>query len=454
MNRERVITPEQAHQIPISFGLCTEVKNAAQVKIFDGLEKIVNQGMSRFVQDIFQVPSDVVVVFADEDEDTFSKVLKVYINLVKPRGRILLIRTVSYLPEKVDFNFARRFLVNAPAHNGIIAEVDCNHNIKRVLRASMQGNYKVVQGSEEEIYQDLARWVRMHYEPYMVTKRHEQILPVCLWDEWKSSKVHREMSAAARELLQKEIIEDQVDLSLYTQSRRAEFLMRAINRSALGESMRAAWLSELGILAVTRSGGKKGNISEDPQNGDLIPVSAVTEDGYVIQKFWDRDFEFADPSVETHEIARLVQAMCLIKERIVRNFEECEIYFKTYTDLMCNMPIIPPQTCLPDIYFDHVHWYLDTKNPKEFDNANIVVSVPRLFDPPIDAACGSRYGALMSLSALFTPDFMHAIRSSSDFKDIILVIHLPGHGSIWIHGDRERLTNAMTSLRLSEPERV
>lgn len=449
--------PEILHATPLSFGCINEPCDQVQERILWDLQKTINRGDDNFAQDLGLQPVDLVFSFASEDQDIFEQVLNGYNHIFKPRGRILHIRTVSSLRE-AGFDEGRRYLVNAPAHNAIILEVEGGF-LKKTFRVSMQGNYFLVEGSEEEIITDLARWVRMHYEPCMVTERSVVEFSDQQVNAWLSSPVHSQMSEAAKQLLENGIIEDRVNLEKYANDpRRAKLIMRAINRSALGESMRAMWDGQARILGVTISGGGKGSISSDPNDKSLAPVIGLTDKGYIAGRFryQEIDFDYPDASVEAHEIARLLQAISLIKSGAVNNLQDYESWFSSQLALNNGMiPIIADKNSglLPDISFDHVHWYLDS-NCMEFKGKGIYISEQSYFKPAIDAACGSRYGTLMSLSALFTPDVVNAIRSSRDFNDIILVLHLPGHGSIWLHGNRKELTEAMVNLKLVEPERV
>lgn len=449
--------PEILHATPLSFGCINEPFNQVQGRILCGLQKAINRGNDNFAQDLGLQPVDLVFSFASEDQDIFKQVLNGYSHISEPRGRILHVRTVSCLRE-VSFDEGRRYLVNAPAHNAIILEVEGGF-LKKAFRVSMQGNYFLVEGSEEEIITDLARWVRMHYEPCMVTERSVVEFSDQQVNAWLSSPMHSQMSEAAKQLLENGIIEDRVDLGKCTDDpQRAKLIMKAINRSALGESMRAMWDAQAQILGVTISGGGKGSINPSPYAKSLAPVVGLTNSGYIAGRFkyQDIDFDYRDASVEAHEIARLLQAISLIRSNEVNNLEEYEIWFSSQLALKeGKIPIIVDHSSvlLPDISFDHVHWYLDS-NCMEFKGKKIYISEQNYFDPPIDAACGSRYGTLMSLSALFNPVIVEAIRGSLDLSDIIVVLHLPGHGSIWIHKDRAELTKAMVSLKLLEPKRV
>lgn len=386
------------------------------------------------------------IVFADGTYDSLIDPFSTYGILPKPKGRLFMVNVVDKLPEKVDFDFARGQLVKKSCHNGIVI----TEGGGKIGWASMQGNYNLLSEKPENNFNNSALRMLYHYGAPMISKRYD-VPSQIEWGSWVSSSVHKEMSKGARRLGDEGIIEDRVYFERYAPKLHARALEWIVNKT-LGESMRVS--SKDGFLAVTKSGGGKVNVSDDPKKGDLIPISHITSDGYVIAGLQGKPLllRFNNSSVETREAAEIIIARQLLQKGEVKNFQDYNNRLKNNFDSQRFIPVTFKEGLSQNLEIDHAHWHVDTKmtGSSRFDlpvNGHIhkieVVFPDSSISPPVDGPCGSISARDQTFSALFKS---RAMVQKSDLETTVFV-NLPGHGYIAVSPrSREELTDMIITL--------
>ncbi len=387
--------------------------------------------------------------------------LRDYIRIKKPRPLLFLIDTVDKLPEKIDFDLARGVLVRGTSHNGAIFEVTKEEGIKRVLWASTQGNYAVIEGPETQIMQDVIFRILAHYGATFVTQKQDARVSdgqILRWQDWRDAATHQATWEAAQILAQRKLIEDHVILEKYASPEHIRLIRLALDRSALGESMRGEWLSGLGVYVVTPSGGGKVDWNPDPEKGVLVPVSHLTPEGYsVITPLGMVDVvpnhKFVAGSVETHENLMVTTAFQLAQAGITPSYPA---YMDWYNRHMRNERRVPvKQTNMRSgLVIDHVHVHPEPGSV----NSNILSLVrpdPRFF-PDIDLPCGSLQAASALVSALEQDEnFSTPGPEDHPLREKVVAAVLPGHGMVFVGENRQAVTHAILhGMKAKEPKWV
>ncbi|HIC93105.1 MAG TPA: hypothetical protein EYP09_02500, partial [Anaerolineae bacterium] len=125
----------------------------------------------------------------------------VYGRLPKPRGTVLMITTVERFPKMNLFDLARGQLLRKAGHIGILVEGDPRGTgVRRALWASMAGNHRLLEGREEDIFDDLALRAQAHAGAEKVNRHEGDDETMISWLEWKGSPVHRDIAQAGRAL--------------------------------------------------------------------------------------------------------------------------------------------------------------------------------------------------------------------------------------------------------------
>lgn len=383
--------------------------------------------------------------------------LEFYSRLPKPKPLMLLVNTVDHLPDGVDYDSARRQIVRGAAHNGVIFAGDQKgETVRRALWVSTQGNFAVIEGTEEQIYDDVVLRILIHYGAKFVTNRQDYYVlddeqPLLSWEDWSRSPVHSQVWQRAQALASRGLIEDKVDLERFATRSHVSAIMRAINRSALGESMRGALDADLGILAVTRSGGGKVKWSSDPKMGDLVPVSHITRDGYVVAvpdgggisvDSGSNPIRYADGSVETRESAMIAIAYQLVQKGKVKTYGDFHRWLYEQFRLGDNLVAIRQADFLPGIHIDHIHWHAQ---PGSFDpnRLEIVSPDPGNF-PERDLPCGSESAAMATINALFQSSaFTSPGPTDAPLRGKVIAVQLPGHGLVLVANKSEAISDTV-----------
>lgn len=392
---------------------------------------------------------NMIIVLGNGELHSRSSSLTLHRHLPKPASRFFFVNTVNKLPNDVNHDRARRELVAAACHNGVIFEGNAIHP-EKALWISTQGNFQILRGTSQEIYQEIARRAQIHYGSVPANKRYNGGLRLP-WKEWKQSKIHSNTAEAAHRLGDVGVIENEVDLEKYTADKRlARLEARAFNENGIGESMRSE-LDPRGYMGITRSGGGKVEVDENPKKGHIIPVWAITEDGYVVPDIAHKPLltSLRNGSVETHEngVIRLINSLALAG--VIDNYQEGLRWIQQRFSQERFIPIQPKDLPLSSIVvIDHGHRH----TTKVYD-PNIKIGEPDFrYFPKIDFPCGSRQAAWALLSGLM--QFEEFYRPEGLNKTIIM-INLPGHGYVAFGKDRRALTEALINgTELQEPEWV
>lgn len=451
--RER-FEPYIWHPNPIDFAVGRPPINDLQRAILSSLESrltdenVLGRRVNIPTEDtsIHERP-DMVVMFGNGEMNALIDPRELYIKLPEPRPLLLLVNTASKLPT-VDFHTARKQLVAAACHNGVIFEGDQDSDsVRKALWVSTQGNFKVIEGTAEEIFDNVVLRILTHYGASFVTERQDdQISQPFTWQDWVSSPIHTQMAKAAELLGDAGIIEDKVNLDRYAGIQHAAFILKALNRSALGESMRSILDFELGVMAITRSGGGKVKLSPNPNDGHLVPVARLTRNGYVVIRPKDGQVvTYPNGSVETFENGLVILASSLVQAGIVHTFPELVNWLDDAFSRSNTVDLIQNGQRPKVLNIDHFHKHVVQANP----SIEVVRPDPRV-TPIIDHPCGSFEAAMALLSALFQSKIF-TTPGTNDMEKVVIA-SLPGHGSVALGGDRQALTNTILSLDLKPPE--
>ena len=377
---------------------------------------------------------------------------QVYGRLPKPRGTVLMITAVPSIPEVSLFDLARGQLLRKAGHIGIIVEGDLDGwQVKRALWASMAGNYRLLDGPQEDILDSLALRAQAHAGAEKVNRHDGDDTTRLTWQEWAASPVHADIAQAAHALGEAGLIEDRVALDRYGSSRQAGIVLRFLDRAALGEGMRSQLDPHLRVMGITATGGGKVNVSADPMAGHVIPIGQLTRNGYVRAIPRDYPITFAPPSIETHENGMVYLAGALVNAGVVETFEDFRQFVARHFAEQERIDILPAGLQPKALAIDHFHLHPKAESIKEREKFEIVYP-PGGHLPQIDFPCGVLESELQLLSALFEA---RSFRQRGPLDRIVLVV-LPGHGTVAISGGRRRdLTDALVhGMEMMDVQRV
>lgn len=457
---------------PVDLSIGNDFSNSLQETIFDELNQRLTHpaigGKLRDVPNKNTPPEDrpnMITMFGSGELNSTLRSTRLYLTLPLPKPRFLLINTVPKFPN-MDFDFSRWQLFSGACHNGVIFEG--NHNDKKTHRAlwvSMQGNHKFIEGTQDEIYDNVTRRILAHYgATFLEHRKDTPPTQGVSWQDWSSSSVHQEVSLAAQTLGnhrigEENIIQNEVNLKQFGDSRQSEAILDALKKdSGLGESMRWQLVNINGhwIMAVTRSGGGKVEVSSNPDDGHLVPLLNLTKDGYEVLDFSNSPVsKYSNGSVESHESGRSALHSALAMSGEAGSFQEAEDWIASEFQNNGAIPIIPEGMQPMFTVGDHIHWFTLALNPQYIE---VVKPDTRYFPYDQDFPCGSIEGARSLLSALWlSPAFQNPDPVEDPLQGKLLVAELGGHGMMAYGNNREQVTNALTSeehILLKKPEWV
>ncbi|HID89727.1 MAG TPA: hypothetical protein EYP52_08480 [Anaerolineae bacterium] len=376
----------------------------------------------------------------------------VYGRLPKPRGMVLMITTVPNLPDENLFHLARGQLLRKAGHIGIVIEGDADGTqVRRTLWGSMAGNYRLLEGDESEIFDNLALRILAHAGAEKVTFHEGDDAAFISWEEWATSPVHRDIAEAARALGAAGLIEDVVPLEKYGSGEQVREVLGFLNRAALGEGMRSQLDPDLRMMGVTTTGGGKVNVSPDPADGHIVPIAQLTWRGYLRALPRGCPVSYRAPSVEAHENGMVYLAGALLNAGVVDGFDSFLAFLRDHFSRHERIDILPEGMEPKVLAIEHFH-----RQPKEGGirkSAQVEIVYPdRERFPEVDFPCGVREAELHLLSALFRSK---AFRTRGRL-DKVLVAILPGHGCVALYGGpRRELTDFLVNyIEWEEVRRV
>lgn len=372
-----------------------------------------------------------------------------YLRMPEPRPLFLFTNVVTELPENIDAKYARQQLVRGAAHNGVIFRVDPQTNeIKEALWMSTQGNFYRITGTEQEILDNVAMRIIVHNGEEFITNRQDYIpikeeKPLVTWNDWEKDSLHYELWNMAQVFHSLGLLDDKVDLTEFTPDRRehAKLIMRAINRSALGEGMYSYFRRKLKVLAVSPSGGGKVEwLSYLAKDHHLVPVGFLTPTGYAV---YTPDgapdgISYANGSVETAENMDAILMRQKFASGEVKSLLEYELWKKEQFEKYGLIPIYQENAPDEDLAVFHGHFHPED-NFQNTDKLEIVEPDWSLY-PHIDMACGGRGGNGALRSALAKSKFF---TSREALGDKVVGVRLPGHGMVFFATKPEYIVKAV-----------
>lgn len=441
--------------LPLTYCIGGEPRTSPQSQVLESLQEHLGKKVEIPQKETPpHLKPRVVIVFGNGKPRSETNSFEIHRSCPKPTPLFLLLNTVPQLPEALNRFEARKELVEGACHCGIVFEGQ--KNPQRALWISTQGNYQLIEGSLAELCQNAAQRIQIHFASPNVSTRYDGGFQLP-WRTWARSPLHPNISRAAHELGDARIIDNEVDLTKYTPNRlKAMLLARAFNNNnklGIGESMRSE-LGPVGVIGVTRSGGKKVEVDPNPKKGHITPVWAITPDGYMIPDVTRKPklsrllfSDFANGSVETHEngLIRLINS--LARAGIISDFEGALSYIQRRFNKEQFIPIQPSGLPISSaVSVDHAHWHVK----RAYDH-NIKVGEPDFrYFPKLDFSCGSRHAAWALISGLM--QFEEFLRAEG-LSETIIFINLPGHGYVAVGENRQKLTEAIIKgVELKEPE--
>lgn len=372
----------------------------------------------------------------------------------KPRGQGMPLVTVDHIPDdkEIPFDIARGQLVKKSGHIGIIVEGDADTTtMRRVLWASMPGNHIMLEGPEDEVFDSLALRIMAHIGAEKMTGHDGDVEGLLIWEAWAQSPVHEGMARSARVMGEAQLVEDRVPLEQYGTGKQVRHVLSFLNRAALGEGMRSQIDTNLGLMAVTTSGGGKINLSPDPLDGQIVPIVALTRTGYIRAMPEGCPVTFNAPSVETHENGMVYLASALVNAGLVSTFDEFLHYLDDYFSEHDAIPVIPEGMNPAARVLEHFHRQPVMQTIKEPHKVEVVYPDGARF-PEIDFPCGVREAELHLLSALFQST---SFTTPGPLDKVVLAV-LPGHGSVAISGGpRDELIAVLVEgMEMESVERI
>jgi hypothetical protein len=204
-------------------------------------------------------------------------------------------------------------------------------------------------------------------------------------------------------------------------------------------------------MGVTATGGSKVNVSSDPLDGHIVPISQLTWKGYVRAIPQGCPITFPDPSIETHENGMVYLAGALVNAGLVDSFDSFLRFLKDHFAQHERIDILPVGMQAKAVVIEHFHRQPRKDDIKDPARVELVCPDPERF-PPIDFPCGVREAELQLLSALFQSQ---TFREPGPLTKVIIAI-LPGHGSAAVYGgSRPELTDILISgMDMEQPTRV
>jgi len=475
LRRRREMGEQQFNLIPINFALGIEPSPdiPLQQAVWQNLKSRLTD--SKLNNQFVDLPNNLtpqeasastVINFGNGHWDSLGiKTVSLYRSLkVKPKPLFMFVNTVPELPEPIDFHKARRQLVRGPGNNAVIFEGDPDSStIRRALWISMQRNHVIIDGTEEDIYNDVIFRLLTHNAIKFVTNKGDYLGEegsILSWSDWVSSPVHQEIWERAQALASAKLIENQVELEDYAPWTFVKFLQFAMDRSPYGESMRGAYRPELGVFVVTRSGGGKVDWEPDPYTASLVPVSHITEDGYKVVipgggnvRVRGGILKYPSGSVETFESGLITIAYQLAQEGIVHNFPEFVNWFNENMKRRGQIPIKQSKRQF-QLNLDHIHW---SDDPALTDPTILETNHPDWkYFPNIDLSCGSENAAFATVSALFqSSTFNSPGPEGAPLREKVIGVKLPGHGMVFVAETSDQITNAiLKGMKPIEPPSV
>lgn len=376
----------------------------------------------------------------------------VYGRLPKPRGTALMITAVESMPQTDLFDLARGQLIRKAGQLGILVEGDLEGTrVRRALWASMAGNHAMFSGPAEEIFDNLALRVLAHAGAEKINIYAGDDETSISWEVWSQSPVHHDIAQAGRALGKANIIEDKVVLDQYSTDRQAREVLRFLERGALGEGMRSQLDPALGVMAVTSTGGGKINVDPDPMQGQIVPISRLTWNGYVRAIPKGCPATFNDPSIESHENGLVYLAGALVNAGVVDSFDSFMRFIEDHFDQHDRIAILPDGAQAKVTAIEHFHRQPQKGSIKDPVKVELVYPDQDRF-PPIDFPCGVRPAELQLLSAVFKAK---ALKQPGRLEKVVIAI-LPGHGSVALYGGpRPELTDILVNgMEMEPPVRV
>jgi hypothetical protein len=316
----------------------------------------------------------------------------------------------------------------------------------------MAGNYCLLQGKESDILDGLALRAQAHAGAEKINRYDGDDEVRISWEEWTRSPVHRDITQAAHALGNARIIEDEVALGKYGSEDQAMEVLRFLNRAALGESMRSQLDPALRVMGVTTTGGGKVNVSADPMDGHIVPISQLTWTGYVRVMPRGCPITFKDPSIETHENGMVYLAGALVNAGLVDSFDSFQKFLEDHFAHHDRIDILPAGMQPKVLAIDHFHRQPRRSSIREPDRLEFVRPEETRF-PDIDFPCGVREAELQLLSALFRS---RAFSQPGSLDDQVIMAILPGHGTVAVcGGDRQALVDLLVhGMEMEEVVRV
>ncbi len=376
------------------------------------------------------------------------------------KPRFFMLNFSPELPESITLDTTRQQLARSACHEGVVFIGDPENGVESVKAAiwiSMQRNYRVFEGTPDEIIKQVSERILYHFgTDYMDQRKlyEGEDGPTWLkWEEWKNASFHKEMKNFAVALYKARIISNEVDLRKYCQDnkRHAEIIYRLINKT-LGESMMGIGLGDFRVYAVSSSGANKATWDPDPMAGYLVPVSHITGKGYLIMRpnGTPEVVTYGEPSVESREGALAQIAKQLVDRGIVRDFEGFYRWHEnTFADPNMIMPVFLPGVEFPGLVIEHNHNHVVRYNP-----AKVEVAIPdeSLFTSA-DQPCGSEGGQWSLLQGLFK---LRCFTSRGTFDHPLSgrvgVVQFPGHGMVVVAENIQSAQDALlNAMELAEP---
>jgi hypothetical protein len=350
----------------------------------------------------------------------------------KPRGQGMAIALLERIPDDANlFDLARGLLVRKSGHVGVVVEGRPDDEVvRRVLWASMAGNFRLLDGDEASILDSVAFRVQAHIGSEKMTGHDGDEGGRLTWEAWCAAPLHAEMAQSGRALGAARLIEDQVPLEQYGTGLQVHHVLRFLQRSALGEGMRSQLDVNLRVMGVTTTGGGKITLSPDPLDGQIVPISSLTPTGFIRAMPDGCPVNFNAPSVETHENGMVYLAGALINACLVDSFDGFLNYLDDHYARHGQIDILPQGMQPKATVIEHFHRQPRQATIREPERVEIVYPDDTRF-PEIDFPCGVCEAELHLLSALFRS---RVFTTPGGLLDKLVLAVMPGHGSVAVYG--------------------
>lgn len=442
---------------PINVWVTGEPYNHLQVHILRELRKRLEGRGCIFVEQPAQATplgpvAHLGIAFGKDLDEEISPLDRVG-RMPKPRGMMLIVNTVAQIPHQPLFDLGRGQIVKKAGHVSVMVEGDLNgETIHRALWASMPGNNFLLTGDADSILDGIALRVQAHASADKVSQNVGERQADYIWSQWSESDAHADIAYAARALGEVGIIEDEVPLAHFASSKQIRSILSFLKRAAMGEGMRSQLDLDLGVMGVTTSGGNKVNVSDDPHDGHVIPITELAWDGYVQDIPQGCPVSFTTPSVETHENGLVYLASALINSGLIDSFDGFISYLHDHFARHERVRIIPDGLRPAVTAIDHFHRQPIMSTIKEPERIEIVYPDTEHF-PEIDFPCGVREAEYHLLSALFKSEWF---TTPGDLGQRVIWAVLPGHGSVVLYGGpRHELTDLLVNgMEMEEIVRI